>query len=63
MPDEMIRHLILLLVGATSGKARREAGDVLDRIQSDAGFRRRLIADARGRITAMETVARRRGGR
>jgi hypothetical protein len=46
-------------MGATTGKARTDASDAFARLQSNAVFRRQLLAQARARITTMELARQR----
>jgi TetR/AcrR family transcriptional regulator, cholesterol catabolism regulator len=57
--QKTLADVLLLIMGATTGRAHREAGEAFDQIQSDTAFRRQLIASARERIVAMEAEGRR----
>ena len=49
--------ILLLLIGATRGNARAGVEEMFVQLQSDGAFRKRLLGDARDRITAMERKA------
>ena len=49
--------ILLMLAGATSGKARSNVREAFVNIQSDTPFRERLLTEARARITEMEREA------
>jgi hypothetical protein len=49
--------ILLLMIGATSGKASTNASEAYAQLHSDSGFRRQLVSKARERITAMEFEA------
>jgi AcrR family transcriptional regulator len=51
--------VLLILTGATRGKAHTNAKETFVQLQSDTAFRRQLLANARERITAMESDAER----
>jgi AcrR family transcriptional regulator len=59
--QKSLSGVLLLLMGAASGKARRDASHAFDHVQSDTAFRRQLLKQARERITTMEIEGRRGG--
>lgn len=55
--QKTLSGILLMLAGATSGKARTNVREAFVNIQSDTPFRTRLLAEARARITEMEREA------
>lgn len=60
--NKTLSGILLFMMGATEGKARKSASDAFARLQTDAEFRQRLMTAARERITAMQGKASRAKG-
>lgn len=55
--QKTLSGILVLLAGATCGKARASVREAFVNLQSDPAYRTRLLAEARARITAMEQDA------
>jgi TetR/AcrR family transcriptional regulator, cholesterol catabolism regulator len=57
--NKTLADVLLLIMGATTGRAHRESSEAFDQIKTDPAFMRQLVTEARERIVAMETEGRR----